>query len=159
MSVYSTDLTELGWYVLEVTATLDVIDNLGDLNPANNAVDDPDVIFLNSFLYDTSGNKIYAKESPPPGFVYASSFNITLGVIEVNTTSVLDANTAPYILPKPSTTLKMIAGKAWTHSFGNAFDWEGNDITVTMDLRNAVNFFTFDKDTMTLSVPAGVTDV
>lgn len=115
MAVYSNDLADLGWYVLEVTATLDVIDNLGDLDPSNNAADDPDNIFLNSFLLDSNGNKVYGKENPPPGFVYESSFSITLGVLEVNTTSVTEANTAPYILPKPTTTLRIIAGQAWEY--------------------------------------------
>ena len=29
MTVFTDDLDNLGWYVIEITATLDVIDNLG----------------------------------------------------------------------------------------------------------------------------------
>jgi hypothetical protein len=85
MAIYTSDLDDLGWYVVEVTATLDVIDNLGDLDPSNNDdlgyEDDPDNIFLNSALYDSAGNKIYGKAKPPTDFVYQSSFNITIGII------------------------------------------------------------------------------
>ena len=41
---------------------------------------------------------------------------------------------------------------------GTPFDWEGNNISVYMDLRNAANFFSFDPETLTLSIPAGVTN-
>ena len=45
--------------------------------------------------------KLYGKESPPDDFIYKTSFNITMGIIQVNTTSITDENTAPYLLPKP----------------------------------------------------------
>ena len=108
MSVYTNDLDDLGWYVLEITATLDVIDLLGDMDelnnlPRENFPDDPDNIFLNTYLKDTGSTittglsdpatvhpKLYGKESPPDDFIYETKFNITLGVIEVNFTSVTD---------------------------------------------------------------------
>ena len=57
MTVYTNDLNDLGWYVLEITATLDVLDLLGDMDELNNLPredypDDPDNIFLNTDLYD-----------------------------------------------------------------------------------------------------------
>ena len=57
MTVYTADYDDLGWYVLEVTATLDNVDLLGDLNelnnlPAEDYPEDPDNIFLNTDLYD-----------------------------------------------------------------------------------------------------------
>lgn len=77
MAIFSNSLDDLGWYVVEITATLDVIDYLGDLDPTN----DPDNHFTNSFLYNAAGTKIYDSNNPPDGFVYQSSFNITVGVI------------------------------------------------------------------------------
>ena len=41
---------------------------------------------------------------------------------------------------------------------GIPFDWEGDNVSVRMDLRNAADFFTFDPDSLTLSLPAGVTN-
>ena len=77
--------------MIEVTATLDVLDNLGDLDPTNNiklGIKDADNVFLNTALYDDFGNKIYGKENPPSDFIYKTSFNITLGIIQVNETSI-----------------------------------------------------------------------
>jgi len=91
MSVYTQHTEDLGWYVIEVTATLDVLNNLGDLDPTNNIKlgnKDADNIFLNKALYDEGGNKIYGKEYPPPDFIYKTSFKILLGVIQVNETSI-----------------------------------------------------------------------
>jgi len=51
--------------VIEVTATLDVLNNLGDLDPMNNSKlgnKDADNIFLNRALYGKLENKIYGKE-------------------------------------------------------------------------------------------------
>lgn len=88
MSVYTNSLDDLGWYVLEITATLDVIDLLGDMDELNNLPreshpDDPDNIFLNSALQDLDVTiptglsnpsrvhpKLYGKESPPDDFIY-----------------------------------------------------------------------------------------
>lgn len=99
MSVFTDDLNDLGWYVLEITATLDVLDNLGDLDELNNLPvedfpDDPDNIFLNSALYDTDivintglanpatvYKKVYGREGPPKDFIYQASFNLTMGII------------------------------------------------------------------------------
>ena len=128
MTVYTSSLDDLGWYVLEITATLDVYDLLGDMDELNNLPredypDDPDNIFLNTALYDTGVTistglsdpatvhpKLYGKESPPNDFIYASKFNITLGIIEVNETSITENNTAPYLLPKPAREHKVIVG-------------------------------------------------
>ena len=99
MSIYTSDNDDLGWYVLEITATLDVYDLLGDLDELNNLPtesfpDDPDNIFLNTALYDsdiiintglsdptTVNKKIYGVEGPPEDFIYQTSFNITMGII------------------------------------------------------------------------------
>jgi len=58
MTVYTTDYDDLGWYVVEVTSTLDVINLLGNL-------DEPETEFLNTFLYDRAGNKINDSSNPP----------------------------------------------------------------------------------------------
>lgn len=87
MTVYTNKTDDLGWYVVEVTATLEVYNLLGDLDPSN----DPDhtPAFLNTWLKDpVTGQKIYGKEKLPPNFIYNYSFNVTVGVIQVNTTSV-----------------------------------------------------------------------
>lgn len=102
MTVYTNDYDDLGWYVLEITATLDHIELLGDLDelnnlPAENYPDDPDSIFLNTRLYDLGTTfdsklkqpieadlihpKLYGAESPPDDFIYQTSFNITMGII------------------------------------------------------------------------------
>lgn len=65
LAVFTSDLDDLGWYVIEITATLDVINNLGLIDDPGN---DPD--FFNSFLYNSSGQKIYDSLNPPPDFVY-----------------------------------------------------------------------------------------
>ena len=85
--------------MLEITATLDVVDLLGDMDEVNNLPadeypEDPDNIFLNTALKDmgttiatglsdpaTVNPKLYGKESPPSDFVYATAFNITMGII------------------------------------------------------------------------------
>lgn len=131
MSVYTNSLDDLGWYVLEITATLDVLDLLGDMDelnnlPADSYPDDPDNIFLNTWLRDTGVTiptgysdpatvhpKLYGKENPPEDLIYMSKFNITLGIIQVNETSITDNNTAPYLLPKPTREHRVIVGLAW----------------------------------------------
>ena len=153
MAVFSNDVNDLGWYVLQITATLDVVNNLGDMDPNN----DPDNDFLNSWLYQGQ-NKIYGIERPPPGLVYESSFNITLGVIEVNETSVLETNSAPYMLPPPDSQVSIIAGQAWSYEFGRIFDFENNNVNMRVELRNAKNIVNFDADALTLSIRAGATD-
>ena len=85
--------------MLEITASLDVYDLLGDLDelnnlPAESYPDDPDNIFLNTALYDpditintgmsdpaTVNKKIFGVEGPPNDFIYQTSFNITMGII------------------------------------------------------------------------------
>ena len=108
VTIFTNDTDDLGWYVVEVTATLDVLNYLGDLNPGN----DPDhtPAFLNSWLNDDSGVKIYGTENIPPNFIYKHSFNLTVGVIEVNATSITENNTAPFFLPIPEKTHKVIVG-------------------------------------------------
>jgi len=156
MAIYTSDLDDLGWYVVEVTATLDVLDNLGDLDPLNNSdlgnEDDPDNIFLNTDLYDGAGNKIYGKEYPPSDFVYQSSFNITIGIIEVNETSITDNNTAPYMMPPPDREIKLVAGEALVYEFGRVYDFEGNDVSVIFKAGNADKYVSFDYETLTMTV-------
>ena len=43
MAVYTSDLDNLGWYVVEITGSLDVINNLGDRNDNS----EEDALFLN----------------------------------------------------------------------------------------------------------------
>ena len=102
--------------------------------------------------------KVYGSDSPPPDFVYESKFILTLGVIQVNDTSITEGNNAPYFLPPPDKTIKIIAGHAWSYTFGEILDWEENPTTISIDLYNAKSFVSFDAETKTLSVPAGVTD-
>lgn len=140
---------------MEVTATLDVVNFLGDLDPTN----DPDNGFVNTWLYDPVTNaKIYSKDNPPPGFIYAHTYNVTVAILEVNETSITDENTKPYLLPKPETTHKVIAGKEWSYQLGRVNDFEGNKVTATAFMRNAASFIDFDADSMTLSIEADKTD-
>lgn len=115
------DEDDVGWYNIEITSTLDVVNNLGDLDPTN----DPDNDFVNTWLTDPiTGNKIYGKENPPPGLIYQHSFNVTVAVYNVNETSITEENTRPYLLPKPTTTHKLIAGHEWSYYVGDVFDFE-----------------------------------
>ena len=156
LAVYTKSLDDLGWYLIEVTATLDVVNFLGDLDPTN----DPDNGFVNTWLYDPVTNaKVYSKDNPPPGFIYAHSYNVTVAVLEVNETSITDENTRPYLLPKPQTTHKIIAGKEWSYQLGRVNDFEGNKVTATAILRNAASFINFDPDSMTLSIESRKTDL
>ena len=90
--------------------------------------------------------------------MYQSAFNVTLGVIEVNETSVLADNSAPYLLPPPPREIKAVAGEAFEFQFGKAFDFEGDDVTVFFDGGNADEFVEFDFETLTLYIEEGVTD-
>ena len=102
--------------------------------------------------------KIYGSDNPPPGFIYESKFLLTLGIIQVNETSITASNNPPYLLPPPEKTIKIIAGHAWSYTFGEILDWEGDEAVISIDLNNAINFVNFDVETKTMSVPAGVTD-
>ena len=62
------------------------------------------------------------------------------------------------MLPPPEKRIKIIAGHAWSYKFGEILDWEGDEAVVTIDLNNAKSFVSFDAETKTMSVPAGVTD-
>lgn len=146
LAVYTNDLEDLGWYVVEITATLDVIDNLDGLD------------FFNTFLYDSAGIQVYSSESPPPGFVYQSSFNVTIGIIEVNETSVLDENSAPYLLPPPPREIKAVIGEELVFEFGNVYDFEDDDVTIYLEARNAWDYIDFDYETLTLYIAEGDTD-
>ena len=106
-----------------------------------------------------TGAKLYSKSNPPPGFIYAHSFNVTVAIIEVNETSITEENTKPYLLPKPVTNHKVIAGKAWSYQLGRVNDFEGNKVTASAILRNAAKFIDFDSSTMTLSIDADKTDI
>jgi len=99
MTIYTNKTEDAGWYVVEVTATLYVFNLLGDTDTNN----DPDhtPAFLNTWLKDAGGTKIYGTNNIPANFLYKHSFNVTIGVIEVNTTSITEDNTAPFLMPKP----------------------------------------------------------
>ena len=70
MLVYTSNYDNLGWYLLEITATLDVIENLGE---ADEVYGDPSNAFLNTFLYDMESldkDKLYWRDNPPDNFIY-----------------------------------------------------------------------------------------
>ena len=70
MAVYTSNYDNLGWYMIEVTAMLDVIDNLGD---ADEVYGDSNNAFLNTFLYDMNSadkEKLYWRDNPQKDFVY-----------------------------------------------------------------------------------------
>ena len=62
------------------------------------------------------------------------------------------------MFPPPENEIRIIAGEAWTYELGQVFDWEGDKVSVDLDLRNAASFVEFDRDTMTLSIAQGATD-
>lgn len=157
MSVYTNDEADAGWYLIEVTAVLDVLDNLGDLDPNN----DPDTPqnFLNTFLYDPNdpSTKIYAKEKPPPDLVYTTSFNVTVGIIVVNSKSIIADNSAPFMLPPPGFEEKVIAGEEWLYELGRVYDFEEDNVVVTASLGNAAKYVEFDSQALTLYIKEGAT--
>lgn len=90
MAIYTSNYDNLGWYLLEITATLDVLDLLGE---AGDTYMDSSNEFLNTFLYDPDTfEKLYWKDSPPEDFIYEAKFNMILGVIQVNDTSITNEN-------------------------------------------------------------------
>ena len=136
MAIYTSNYDNLGWYLLEITASLDVRDLLGEADDTYG--DKSEEGFLNSFLYDpVSYEKLYWRENPPKDFIYEAKFEMILGVIQVNDTSITDENTAPYMFPPPEREIKIIAGRAWTYKFGRVLDWDSENPTVQIDLRNA----------------------
>ena len=148
IAVFTNDLDDLGWYLIEITAELDVINYLDDTNYVNTWLKDP-----------VTGAKIYSKANPPPDFIYTHSYNVTIAILEIGPDEITDENTKPYMLPKPVTIHKVIVGKAWSYTMGRVFDFEGNKVTVTALLRNAANFVDFDPNSMTLSIEEGKTDI
>ena len=155
--IYSNSLDDIGWYVLQVTATLDVIDNLGSIDDKDYPADS-DALFYNSFLY-SSGVKVYGSENPPSDLVYEASFNITVGVIEVNETSVTESNTEPYMLPPPDKEIKVLVGRSFQHEFGRIYDFEGDDVTVELQTKSASSFVRFDPKTRIMTIPSGAITV
>ena len=157
MTIYTNTTDDLGWYVVEVTATLDVFSLLGDTITSN----DPDHTppFLNTWLHDSAtGQKVYGTDNVPSDFLYKHSFNVTVGVIQVNTTSITEDNTAPYLLPIPERTHKVIFGQAWQYELGAVNDFEGDNVQVSVELRNAKDIIQFNNSTRTLWIDAGVTN-
>ena len=158
MAIYTSNYDNLGWYMLEITATLDVVDYLGE---ADDVYGDASSTFMNTFLYDLDSpgkEKLYWRSNPPEDFIYETKFNMILGIIQVNETSVTEENTAPQMFPPPEREIKIIAGQAWTYKLGQVLDWEGDQVTVDLELRIAAEFVTFDRETMTLSIAEGATD-
>ena len=158
MAIYTSNYDNLGWYMLEITATLDVVDYLGE---ADDVYGDASSTFMNTFLYDLdspSKEKLHWRGNPPEDFIYETKFNMILGIIQVNETSVTEENTAPQMFPPPEREIKIIAGQAWTYELGQVLDWEGDQVTVDLELRIAAEFVTFDRETMTLSIAEGATD-
>lgn len=158
MFIYTSNFDNLGWYLIEITATLDVIDYLGD---SDEVYGDPNNEFLNTFLYDMESagkEKLYWRDNPPKDFVYEAKFNMILGVIRVNDTSITDENTKPYMFPPPDREIRVVAGQPWYYELGMVMDWEGDDVQVDLDLRNAAQFVKFDREAMTLSIEEGATD-
>lgn len=62
------------------------------------------------------------------------------------------------MLPPPTTELRLIAGEAWQYDFGRIFDFEGDNVSVSIDLGNAESFIFFEEEFMRISVGAGETD-
>ena len=62
------------------------------------------------------------------------------------------------MFPPPEREIKIIAGQAWTYKLGQVLDWEGDQVTVDLELRIAAEFVSFDRETMTLSIAEGATD-
>lgn len=84
---------------------------------------------------------------------------MTVAILKVNETSITDENTKPYLLPKPQTVHKVIAGQEWSYQLGRVNDFEGNKVTASAVLRNAKSFVKFDPESMTLSIERDTTDV
>jgi hypothetical protein len=90
----------------------------------------------------------------PTDFIYQASFNINITMIAPSYPYSPTANTAPYFVPKPSN-LKAYIGKSFSHSFGQAFDLENDDVTVAINLGTAASFATFEIFTNTLNIAQG----
>ena len=73
--------------------------------------------------------------------------------------SKLVGNLAPYFVPDPSGDLVAYVGKPFEHTFGRAFDFEGDQVTVRAELGSASKFVKFDPKTNSLSIAAGATSL
>ena len=62
------------------------------------------------------------------------------------------------LVPAPAKTHKVIAGLAWSYKLGAIQDFEGDNVRVGVELRNAIDVINFSEETMTLWIDAGVTN-
>jgi hypothetical protein len=100
------------------------------------------------FSYNIDPNNL------PTDFIYQASFKIKITMIAPSYAYSPTGNTAPYFVPIPSN-LKAFIGKSFTHSFGQTFDLEKDNVTVAIKLGTAVSFATFDIFTNTLNIAQG----
>lgn len=83
---------------------------------------------------------------------------MTIGIIEVNETSVIEENSAPYVLPPPPREIKIVAGEEFFYEFGNVYDFEGDDVTIVFQAGNAQDIIAFNYEELSMYIAAEDTD-
>ena len=140
MQIYSNDRDDYGFYLIRVTAVLDNLALLENVDGLFTVTIDP--------------------ENPPSSLIYTASFDITLEMQDPQDAYIKRNNTDPFFLPEPDKLYAYI-GEGFVHSFGDAMDYESEDgqsVTVTIDLGEARSFAEFDFETNTISIAEGATD-
>ena len=91
---------------------------------------------------------------PPADLIYQSSFFMTLEMEEPNSDIQDTDNLAPFFIPEP-TDLYAYYNEDFEHFFGDPLDYEGDLVTVTIDLGEAESLEAdYDFTTNTLSIPS-----
>ena len=89
---------------------------------------------------------------PPADLIYQSSFLLTLEMEEPDSDIESTDNLAPFFIPEP-TDLYAYYNEDFEHSFGDPLDYEGDQVTVTIDLGEADSLEAdYDFTTNTLSI-------
>ena len=85
-----------------------------------------------------------------PSWPSKASFLVNITVIATDQEFETVSNSAPYFVPRPTADLTAVLGKAFEHSFGAAYDYEDDPVTVTVDFGTASSFAKFDAFTNTI---------
>lgn len=71
----------------------------------------------------------------------------------------LVGNSGPYLVPEPKADITAYIGKSFSHSFGKAYDIEGDAVKINVDLGRAYEFANFDFITNSLTIAEGATNL
>lgn len=141
LNIFTTSEEDKGYYEIKVTSVLDNIYNGG---ATKDGVYDPD--------------DLADPDNPDIDLITTDSFTLKLFVKLTEGDYVKPPNTAPFFVPEPYD-LVFNTGNAFNHTFGPAYDIEGNNIEVRVQFdKDSREFATFDSFTNSIIVQANATD-